>query len=755
MPLPTLRSRLLLLAFASMVPILVLSLLMAWQLLQREEALARDGAMDRSRAIASAVDAKLEGHLAALRSLAAAQSLADGQLTDFLAAARRVQSSQPYWRNVLLIDATARQRLNLRLQRIDGLPHEADSERAALQQVLATGEPYIGGTGRGPLSAIVALPLQIRVQVAGEPMALKLILEPAAFASLLEAQRLPTTWAAAVIDGQHRFVARLPERPSGEPVAAGLHQALQAERSGWVRARTLEGMDAHQAFVHSSLSSWAVAVAIPRSEVLAGTRRAAGWLVGGTLVSLLLAGGLAVVMARRVAAPIHALARAAGSLGQGSEQAHGSLQALRARPGFAEAVTVVDALERAADSMHERDALQERERTALREADRAKDEFLAMLGHELRNPLSAIMASAHVLRLAQPDPDGSERAHQVIDRQTRQMTRLIEDLLDISRLVAGKLRLDRSPGDLLPLVQQAVQGWQQARAGDARPVHVNGTAVWADVDRARFEQILMNLLDNADKFSPAGSPIEVRLAHAPPWAMLTVRDHGRGIAPEALPRLFDTFYQAPQSIHRPEGGLGLGLSLVRRLCEHHGGQADAHSDGVGQGATFTVRLPAMPPAPASPPAPALVDQAGASGRRVLIVDDNDDGRAMLELLLHAMGHEVLTAANGAEALQLLAQASPEVALIDIGLPDIDGWEVARRAGTLTRRPAPRLIALSGFGQPEDHARSMAAGFALHLTKPVRPEQLQRALAGDDRVARPLSGPARAATLPTPGRPTPP
>jgi CheY-like chemotaxis protein/two-component sensor histidine kinase len=309
------------------------------------------------------------------------------------------------------------------------------------------------------------------------------------------------------------------------------------------------------------------------------------------------------------------------------------------------------------------------------------------------------------------------------------MTRLVEDLLDISRLATGKLRLELDLLDLADVVRSAVAPWQHSAAREHKEIRVHGQPAWARLDRARIEQILGNLLDNALKYSPAGSAVDVGVWTEGRHAVLEVRDRGRGIRTEELPRLFDSFYQASQLLHRPQGGLGLGLSLVRHLAELHGGSAEVSSDGEGTGARFVVRLPAAaPPEPGQAP---MADDTAGPRRRVLVVEDNEDGRAVLALMLQLSAHEVRTAASGAEALAVLQDWQPDVALIDIGLPDVDGHELARRIAALGLPVRPRLIAMSGFGQPEDQQRSADAGFELHLTKPVDPAILSAVLQGRD------------------------
>jgi signal transduction histidine kinase/ActR/RegA family two-component response regulator len=723
MRLPGLRSRLLVLAFGSMVPVLALCLLLAWILLERETALMRDGAFTRNRAVASAVDAKLDGHLAALRALGTLQALERGDLQAFKDAATRAQAAQPHWRNVLLVDEGGRQLLNLRMPLGAALPTEDDSELPSLREVLASGEARIGNLGRGPITGFVGIPMQIRVQVAGQPRALKLILDPQAFAVLMTSQELPATWVAAIVDGNGKFIARNPARAPGELASPGLRAAMREQRSGWMSIRTLEGLDAQQAFVGSALSPWTIAVAMPKDEVLAGARRAALWLALGTVLSMAVAGGLALALARRVARPIHTLAQAAHDVG--SADVTPLLDDIAQRPGFAEALEVNRALQHAVQSIGEREALRERERVALREADQAKNEFLAMLGHELRNPLSAITTSAQVLRLSKPGADTGARAHQVIERQARQMSRLVEDLMDISRLATGKLRLELELLDLCAVVERTLETWRQGNTLHDVRVALHCGPTWVRIDRSRVEQILVNLLENAAKFSPKGGAIDVEVRSQGQHAVLEVRDQGQGIAPEDLTQIFETFYQGTQSLHRPQGGLGLGLALVKRLAELHGGRVQAHSDGTGHGTTLAVQLP-LAVAPAQRDAVSDAPRA-AQGRRVLVVEDNDDGRLALEMMLRLEGHDVEAVASGAAALDAVQRRPPEVAIIDVGLPDIDGWELARRLSRMALVPRPLLVAITGFGQHEDKERSRQAGFDLHLTKPVDPAALTEVL----------------------------
>jgi PAS domain S-box-containing protein len=364
---------------------------------------------------------------------------------------------------------------------------------------------------------------------------------------------------------------------------------------------------------------------------------------------------------------------------------------------------------------------------AQKEASRAKDEFLAMLSHELRNPLAALSAAAHVLKLAHPNEAPAIKARAVVERQTRHMARLVGDLLDISRLAMGKVALERERFNLAEAVGNVVTVWRTSGRLERHQVTASIKSAWVDADRARLEQVLSNLLDNAVKFTPAGKQISVAVEQQDDWAVLHVADEGEGLAPESAERMFDLFVQGERGLDRAAGGLGVGLALVKRLTELHGGTVSASSAGRGHGATFTVRLPAV----LAPAARAVQPESGPvlAPRRVLIVEDNDDARLMLHEALAFSGHEVQEARDGASGLALAAQSMPDIALIDIGLPDVDGYEVARR---LRASPGGRrmgLIAITGYGQAEDQRRAYEAGFDAHLTKPVAPERLKQVMAG--------------------------
>jgi signal transduction histidine kinase len=357
-------------------------------------------------------------------------------------------------------------------------------------------------------------------------------------------------------------------------------------------------------------------------------------------------------------------------------------------------------------------------------ASRGKDELLAMLGHELRNPLAAIATAAHILNAAGATEQSARRAREIIARQNAHLGRLVDDLLDVARVTSGKIVLDRRPLELAEAVRRGVATLAASGRTEGHRIGLDLEPAWADADETRLEQVVTNLVGNALRFTPAGGAVDVTLRASDGQAVLRVCDSGVGIAPEMLPRVFDMFVQG---VRRPDGGpggLGLGLTLVRRIAGLHGGSVEAASDGPGRGSTFTVRLPtvATPPVPPVPPSRPSARPPRDARRRVLIVEDNADAREMLRAALELSGHEVHEAHDGPGGLEAILRLRPDVALVDIGLPEFDGYEIARKV-RVAAGPAPYLVALTGFGQPDDRRLALEAGFDAHLVKPVDPDVL--------------------------------
>jgi signal transduction histidine kinase len=373
---------------------------------------------------------------------------------------------------------------------------------------------------------------------------------------------------------------------------------------------------------------------------------------------------------------------------------------------------------------------------ALGVADRRKDEFLAMLAHELRNPLSAILAGANLLEQGTGSPDELRKLGTTIGHQTRHLAKLVDDLLDVARVNSGKIQVTVAPLDLSALVRGLLE--LHRPSSEARGLtlvcELPDEAVWIDADVTRIDQVVTNLVTNAIKYSERGGTITIRLdASTPKTARLSVRDTGVGIAAEHLPELWDLFYQVDRSLARSQSGLGIGLTMVKRIVELHHGRVHVASEGLGKGAEFTIELPAIE-APVAAEPPRRDSSEPRLSLDVLLVDDNEDSCEMFEIALGRAGHRTASAHNGQDGLELALTRAFDVAIVDIGLPVMDGYEVARRIKESLGGSCPYLIALTGYGRPEDRARALGAGFDLHLVKPVDLRYVER-LVREARASR--------------------
>lgn len=362
------------------------------------------------------------------------------------------------------------------------------------------------------------------------------------------------------------------------------------------------------------------------------------------------------------------------------------------------------------------------------ESLRRKDEFLAMLGHELRNPLAPIRTALHILDMPQAGPDAITRAKGVLHRQVEHLVRLVDDLLDVSRIVLRRIELRKEPSDLRDIVRHAVETAEsviEAR-GHTLAIHAAADSIVVVADAVRLAQAITNLLVNAANHSEQPGSIHLTVTRDDRMVRIAVRDWGVGIPPELLPNIFDLFVQGERSLARSQGGLGIGLTLVKGIAELHGGSVSASSDGPGTGSEFVIRIPAadeptvrtaVPPAP--PP--------NGARRHVLIVDDNVDAAESITLMLRLNGHRVDVAHDGFAAVEIATRQRPDVILLDIGLPGRDGYEVARLLRADEGLAQTKIVALTGYGQREDQRRARDAGMDLHLTKPVDPLMLERVL----------------------------
>jgi signal transduction histidine kinase/CheY-like chemotaxis protein len=723
-PLPR---RLLILAAVALLPV-VLFAAAALVLLARQQAAEIERAtIETMRALMGSVDNELNRSIAAAETLAATDALDHGDLRRFYEEARRVLEARPEWSNLVLHDTSGRQLVNALRPLGATLPAQA-MDPGTFSAAIETRRAVIAGVLISPSTGEPAFGVRVPVMRQGNVRyVITAVVKPEAMLRVIEKLNVPAGGLVTIFDDRGDIVARSRSHAEyvGKPVSAGFRQLISRGPEGWGVSPTVDGQRVYAAYSLSGYSRWGVAVGLPAVVIEGPLRRSYLFLGAGVLLSLALGVIASLFVARRIARPIQELRRAALAVGRGQQPSLVPTTIPEVRD-VAEALSLAAHDRRRAETVREDLLRREREaRAVAEEANRTKDEFLAMLGHELRNPLAAISNAVRVLeQRGGPSTDG---AHAILRRQVEHLTHLVDDLLDVERVMTGKIALERSPLELGGAVEQSLATLNAAGRLDRHALAMDTAPVWVDADATRIDQIVANLVVNAVKYTPAGARIAISVAREDGEAVLRVQDEGVGIEPALLPRVFDLFVQGKRSLDRSQGGLGIGLTLVRRLAHLHGGTVTAESPGLGKGSTFTLRLPAIEPPAALPEAKPVVPPVVS--RTVLIVEDNHDARATLRALLETAGHTVHDASDGPRGLDAALRLRPEVAFIDLGLPGLDGLELARRIRATPGGRGMRLVALTGYGSAADRARTREAGFDVHLVKPVDQDTLERVLAG--------------------------
>jgi signal transduction histidine kinase/CheY-like chemotaxis protein len=728
-----LHRRLLALVTVAMLPIALLSLFGLVALAQQQRADIERRSLDTVRALTTAVDNELRLSIAAAETLAATWRFNAGDLKAFHKSARDVMLIRGSWETIVLANRSGQQIVNLRHPL--GTPLSGIIEKDSFDRVVRTRMPTVGGIVKGPTGDLL-FPVRVPVISDGEVLfVIGTFIRPQAMSHVIEQQKLPSDSVVSVFDPNGRIVmrSRNHDKYLGTPVSPSLVAMMREGGSeGYGQTLTLEGLPVYTAYARSALSGWGIALGTPTAPVDAALRHSYLLLGAGILLSLVLGACLAIVLAGRITAPLRLLRTAAlADDGKASALPKDTLPEVE---DVSKALATAARLRSRADAQREHQLRRERAaRESAEDSNRLKDEFLAMLGHELRNPLAAISSAAQVLAARCGRDEIALNASQILSRQTRHLARLMDDLLDVGRVMAGKIALDRRTLDLADAARQAVSTLRAAGMLDRHRFSLCAEPAWVHADGNRIEQIVTNLLANALKYTPRDGKVSLAVEQRGGEAVLCVTDDGIGMDAELRPRVFDLFVQGRQALHRAQGGLGIGLTLVRRLVEMHGGSVTADSPGEGRGSSFTVRLPlAAAPEAFIPAVPSVSMAPAARPCRVLLVEDNDDARSMMRSLLAAEGHDVCEAADGSLAIAAAETTAFDIAFVDVGLPTVDGYEVARRLRAIERaqrRERMRLVAVTGYGQPGDRANALAAGFDLHLVKPVEPEVLRAAFTG--------------------------
>jgi signal transduction histidine kinase/ActR/RegA family two-component response regulator len=719
----------------------------------RQQANALVRLQAQAQALQVAVDRELALDQAVLQTLAASPDIDTGQWARFHAAAVRAAAVRP-GSVVTLFAPDGANLVNSSLPYGTPLPNVRQRppeteviwrdrrvplpDLALFIEPFETGQPKVSGLVWGRLSRRPVVATHVPVVRQGSvAYVIGLSYGVDAYAALLASIGEVPGLTRGLVDAGGLVVARTPghETMVGRRAPSPFDQGrgLLPER-GTGESRNLEGALSYYAYARIPASGWTVAVGQPRELVLAPALRTLWWSLAVLVAAAAIGTVVALRLARRIAVPLLDLAARAGDADSELPPVQGA--------GIDEVDRLAKALQAAAENQRarrqvERDREQAREELRranerLTEADRQKDDFLGMLSHELRNPLGPIRNALHILDRTEPgDPRGVEARH-TIHRQVLHMASLVDDLLDVTRIARGKLELRLGDCDLVALARGVAQdyaGLFSAR-GIAFSAQFAEPQLPVRCDMTRIAQVIGNLLHNAAKFTPPGGTVSMTVRADADHAVVEVADSGAGIGPGLLPTVFQPFVQAEQGLARSEGGLGLGLALVRGIVDLHGGAVLAASRGAGHGSRFTVRLPrerqALPDAPAAPQA-SLPRERGVP-RRVLLVEDNEDAAQSMAELIRLFGHAVEVARDGVRALERLRTQRPDTVFCDIGLPGMSGYELAARLRA-EGPPGLCLVALTGYAAPDDVRRALAAGFDVHLAKPVDPQRIA-ALLGD-------------------------
>ena len=852
--LPSLRRHLVVLVLVTLAPLLAFAVWLVFRVNAQERALLEHGLEETAEALSTAVDREVDRGFSTLQTLATSEHLRTGDLERFREQAAAVVLAHGGLTHVILVDASGRQLMNLLVPAGGPLPPLAHPE--LIRSVMENGRALI--SDRADTAGDGRLLIGVRAPVLQADRPEKLLvagIAPESVGRLIAAHTFPPGWIASIYDRQGRVLARSDGGSVGlgQPGTPAMLEAVARSTAGVLQLTTTDLQRFYAGFARSNLSGWVVTVGVPLDPVEASLRRSLLLVAAAGALLTLLALGAALVIGRRIADPLVALAAAAPALVRGervalagtsareisdlvaalktaaadresaqrdADEAHRLLRAVfggttdgvfvkdlagryvmineagarligkpvedivdhddtslfepdsaariaaqdreviaTGEPRAFENVSVATAagdvrsylstktpyrdvtgrvvgvIGITRDITERRHAQEERERllAAAEEANRTKDQFLAVLSHELRTPLNAVLGWVGMLRTMSLEPATSARALEAIDRNGRALAQLVSDLLDVSRIVSGKLRLDTRAINLVPVIEAALDAVRPS--ADAKGIRIQSvldpraSPVLGDPDR--LQQVVWNLVANAIKFTPRSGQVHVSLRSVDSHAEIVVSDNGVGIDALLMPYIFERFRQGDSSSTRAHGGLGLGLALVKHLTELHGGTVEADSLGEDKGATFTVKLPLMGsgvrPTPERGEAEGTFFEPSArlTGLRIVVVDDDPDSLDMLATLLRQQKAEVRTATSAAEALALVEAWTPDLVVADVEMPDEDGYSLVRRLRRLSPEHggATPAVAVTAYGRVEDRIRSVSAGFDLHLPKPVEPAEL--------------------------------
>jgi signal transduction histidine kinase/ActR/RegA family two-component response regulator len=726
-----LKWHLVLLVAGALLPVVLFGVAVVHRLSLNERAASERRLILEARNLTQDVEREVSSTTRTLQALAASDRLDQSDLKAFYTEAQRTVQTQPTWLAVILLKPEGQQILNTFRPFGTSLPFANEPE--SVRRVVKTLQPTVGYVAISSIRQKWAFPVRVPVMRDGKlRYVLTALITSEALTSIIHTKTtIDSEWTRTVVDGHGIVVARTrnPARFVGQRGTPSFLKRIAATTEGFYRETTLEGNQVYVAFRRANFSNWTTAVVVP-VEVIDSPARHAMWLVVASGLALLLVSGVgAIILSQRISQSIAESALAAEALAKG-ECPRISASTIK------EVALLGDALEFSAELLSQ----QQRERdehlrqvesakNEAEEANRLKDEFLITVSHELRTPLNAICGWAHLLCTGKLDQEKTQQAIATIDRNAQAQAQLVNDLLDTSKIILGKLHLEPQPLNLATVIVSAIESVRHA----AEVKNIDLQVQLADVepvlgDQNRLQQVVWNLLSNAVKFTPQGGRVEVQLKPVNSFVEVIVRDTGVGINAGFLPYVFDRFRQADGSTTRKFGGLGLGLAIVRHLVELHGGTVQADSDGEGKGATFSIKLPVI--ARQHSVSQSLNISADKSlsklqDVRVLVVDDEPDARELLSAVLMQEGAEVRACGSSADALKEVFSWKPAVILCDIGMPLEDGYDFIRKVRKWETNVGVHIpaVAVTAFAREEDRIKAIASGFQAHIPKPLEPAQV--------------------------------
>ncbi len=699
---------------------------------QQQRSLVDRQNVDAARAISMAVDLEVRATIATLNVLAALETVNDRR--QFYPVAIQMLRADPEWEALWLVEARSGEVL------VDtDVPFGEPSDLVNpdwVRTVRETRHPAASGLRQDPATKRFSVAIGVPVL---RNRAVKYVLgarvRSTAFSEVLRRQGTPEGGVVTLLDRDQTIIARTRNEDLyvGKGPTPDFAQHSRETTEGAWRTVLLEGIKAYSAHSRSPLTGWTIGIGLPAESIDAPIRRSFEWLIGAGIA--ILSGGIALAVAvrRRIVRAQTAASAAARALAAGEPIAlpQSSIAEVdELSKGLAEAARILEhRLHERNEALRQRDALLDREKAARRAAEtlsRAKDEFVATVSHELRTPLNAIFGWVAMLRAGTLDADRQKHALDVIHRNTIAQAQLIEDLLDMSRVIRGTVRLDMQPIDLAVTIDAAVDTLRPT--AEARHITVQvqaerGAAIVSG-DLSRLQQVIWNLLSNSLKFTPSGGHVDVRLEVEHDEAAVHITDNGEGIAPDFLPHVFDRFRQEAADVTRTHAGLGIGLSLVRHLTELHGGRVSATSEGKGHGATFTIALPLLGSRAAGVQQPradfSTTSPRPLLGRRLLVVDDDADARDLVATAFVQGGASVTAVESVSQALASVEDETPDAVVTDIAMPSATGFDLVRQLRADDRTADLPIVAITAYNRGEDRDRALAEGFDAHVGKPFDP-----------------------------------